>query len=53
MPKNNTQIKYVGELLAGFNKFNETALVLADENLLPITLNSLPNNVENINITMG
>ncbi|WP_372745159.1 PD-(D/E)XK nuclease family protein [Lutibacter sp.] len=53
VPKNNTQIKYVGELLAGFNKFNETALVLADENLLPITLNSLPNNVENINITMG
>jgi len=32
---------------------NETALVLADENLLSLALNSLPNNVHNINITMG
>ncbi|RXP64472.1 PD-(D/E)XK nuclease family protein [Lutibacter sp. HS1-25] len=52
-PKNNTQIKYVGELLSGFENFNETALVLADENLLSLSLNSLPNNVQNINITMG
>ena len=52
-PKNITQIKYVGELLSGFENFNETALVLADENLLSLTLNSLPNNVHNINITMG
>jgi len=52
-PKNITQIKYVGELLSGFENFNETALVLADENLLSLTLNSLPNNVQNINITMG
>lgn len=52
-PKNITQIKYAGELLAEFENFNKTALVLADENLLTLTLNSLPNNVENINITMG
>lgn len=52
-PKNSTQIKYAGELLSTFNDFNKTALVLADENLLTLTLNSLPNNVNAINITMG
>jgi len=52
-PKNITQIKYAGELLSEFQNFNKTALVLADENLLSLTLNSLPNNVQNINITMG
>lgn len=52
-PKNITQVKYAGELLSEFQNFNKTALVLADENLLTLTLNSLPNNVENINITMG
>lgn len=52
-PKNTTQIKYAGELLAKIENFSKTALVLADENLLTLTLNSLPNNVENINITMG
>ena len=52
-PKNNTQIKYAGELISKLDDFNKTALVLADENLLNLTLNSLPNNVKNINITMG
>ncbi|PKP14293.1 MAG: hypothetical protein CVU08_00950 [Bacteroidetes bacterium HGW-Bacteroidetes-3] len=52
-PKNITQIKYAGELLAETEDFSKTALVLADENLLTLTLNSLPNNVKNINITMG
>lgn len=52
-PKNITQIKYAGELLSKMDNFSKTALVLADENLLTLTLNSLPNNVENINITMG
>lgn len=52
-PKNITQIKYAGELLSGFSDFNKTALVLADENLLSLALNSLPNNVNKINITMG
>ncbi len=52
-PKNIAQIKYAGELLSGFVDFNKTALVLADENLLSLALNSLPNNVNNINITMG
>ena len=51
--KNITQIKYAGEVLGKFSNHNNTALVLADETLLPITLNSLPKNVEVINITMG
>jgi len=51
--KNNTQIKYIGEILEENSNFKNTALVLADETLLPITLNSLPKNIEAINITMG
>lgn len=53
VPKNITQIKYVGELLSNFTDFSKTAFVLADESLLTLALNSLPNNVKNINITMG
>ena len=52
-PKNSTQIKYAGELISKLENFNRTALVLADENLLTLALNSLPNNVKDINITMG
>ena len=51
--KNTTQIKYAGELLENFSDFSNTALVLADETLLPIMLNSLPKNIDAINITMG
>ncbi|SDS45979.1 PD-(D/E)XK nuclease superfamily protein [Polaribacter sp. KT25b] len=51
--KNNTQIKYIGEILEENAQFKNTALVLADETLLPITLNSLPKNINAINITMG
>lgn len=51
--KNNTQIKYIGEILENIPNFKNTALVLADETLLPVTLNSLPKNVSAINITMG
>ena len=51
--KNTTQIKYVGEVLEKMPNFANTALVLADETLLPITLNSLPKNISAINITMG
>ena len=52
-PKNVTQIKYAGELLSTINTYNNTALILADENLLSLTLNSLPASVQHINITMG
>ena len=51
--KNTTQIKYAGEILEKFKDFKNTALILADETLLPITLNSLPKNINAINITMG
>jgi len=51
--KNVGMIKYVGELLEQVNNPNDTALVLADQNILPITLNSLPKNIESVNITMG
>ena len=51
--KNTTQIKYAGEVLEKITDFKNTALVLADETLLPITLNSLPKNINAINITMG
>ena len=51
--KNITQIKGVGELLSKLESNENTALVLADESLLSLTLNSLPKNVEKLNITMG
>lgn len=56
-PKNTSQIKYAGEILgnlkASTNNFKNTALVLADESLLTAALNSLPKEVEHVNITMG
>ena len=51
--KNITQIKYAGEILAKQKNLTNTALVLADETLLPITISSFPKNVDAINITMG
>lgn len=52
-PKNISQIKQVGEILDNFSNYSKTAVVLADESLLNITLNSLPKKVNKINITMG
>ncbi len=51
--KNVTQMKYAGELLEKLPSHQNTALVLADESLLPVILNSLPENVSSVNITMG
>ncbi len=51
--KNISQIKYASELLSSLENQDNTALILADENLLPITLNSLPKNIDSVNITMG
>lgn len=63
VPKNVSQIKYAGEILqqnqsSEFEKeenkkFKNTAYILANENLLQAALNSLPKEVENVNITMG
>ena len=53
LSKNISQIKYAGEILSKLPKLHNTAMVLSDETLLPITLNSLPKNVAAVNITMG
>ncbi len=55
VPKNVGQAKSIGKILAGIPKsdIEKTALVLADESLLQPMLNSLPNTVDSINITMG
>ncbi len=49
------QTKYVSEILKNLSKeeLENTALVLTDEKLLLPILNSLPENVESVNITMG
>ncbi len=55
--KNVNQIKYIGEILKQsddrLNNYHNTAIVLADEKLLPVLLNSLPEEVKQVNITMG
>ncbi|MCK0130200.1 PD-(D/E)XK nuclease family protein [Flavobacteriaceae bacterium F08102] len=57
VPKKIGQVKQVATILAkleGKEKdFQQTALVLADENLLNPTLNALPKEVDRVNITMG
>ncbi|TBM99404.1 PD-(D/E)XK nuclease family protein [Hyunsoonleella flava] len=57
IPKNVGQAKYIGELLQDLKKENknlkDTAVVLGDENLLVPILNSLPPDIEALNITMG
>ncbi|HIP47665.1 MAG TPA: PD-(D/E)XK nuclease family protein [Lutibacter sp.] len=52
IPKNVGMIKFAGELLDQSIDI-DTALILAEQNLLPITLNSLPRKIEKVNITMG
>ncbi|WP_117879973.1 PD-(D/E)XK nuclease family protein [Aureibaculum luteum] len=56
-PKDISQIKYAGEILKEIantsNNFSDTALVLAEESMLGASLNSLPNEVKSVNITMG
>ncbi len=53
--KNVGQAKYVGEILSQLSneEINKTAIVLGDENLLMPVLYSLPENVRNVNVTMG
>lgn len=55
VPKNIGQAKYVGEILANLSseELKDTAVVLGDESLLLPVLNSLPPNIEEVNITMG
>ncbi len=57
VPKSIGQSKYIGTLLSDLSKQNQslqnTAVVLGDENLLIPVLNSLPESIEALNITMG
>ncbi|TXG37302.1 PD-(D/E)XK nuclease family protein [Seonamhaeicola maritimus] len=57
IPKSIGQAKYIGSLLNKLKDGNaflqNTAVVLGDENLLIPTLNSLPENIQALNITMG
>jgi hypothetical protein len=54
-PKNIGQIKYVGEILKKIEnkELNNTAIVLVNEQLLIPMINSIPRNIDNINVTMG
>ncbi len=55
VPKNIGQVKFVAEKLSELTKdqLNATALVLGEESLLLPMLNSIPSNIEELNITMG
>lgn len=57
LAKNTGQAKYIGQLLESVwetnPKMENTAVVLADESLLIPVLNSIPESIEHINITMG
>lgn len=58
VPRNVSQAKYVGSLLQQFTSDKQhspqrTAVILGDENLLNPLLNSIPDVVSSINITMG
>ncbi|MBP6979288.1 MAG: PD-(D/E)XK nuclease family protein [Bacteroidales bacterium] len=57
IPKNVGQAKMAGTILAGWQEekvlSEETAIVLIDENLLLPVLNSLPDSIQDFNITMG
>jgi ATP-dependent helicase/nuclease subunit B len=56
-PKLIGQAKQIGNILEAISKSNPTlanvAVVLGEENLLIPVLNSLPNSVEKLNVTMG
>lgn len=49
------QAKYIADLIRNLNEdeIKNTALILADESILPAILNSLPENIKHLNISMG
>lgn len=57
IPKNIGQVKYIGELLEELhfnqNGLQNTAVVLGDETLLMPLINSIPEQINAVNITMG
>lgn len=56
-PENIVQAKYAGNLLKQLQEqgksLENTALILADESLVIPVLNSIPSNIETLNVTMG
>ncbi|WP_299883374.1 PD-(D/E)XK nuclease family protein [uncultured Lacinutrix sp.] len=57
IPKNIGQAKTIGLILKKISdknpKLKSTAVVLGDENMLIPVLNSIPSNIEKLNVTMG
>ena len=55
VPHNIDQVKFVSEILKTYSQrdLNKTAIILGDESLIIPMLNSLPSNIDNVNITMG
>ena len=55
IPKSIGQAKKAGEILSGMTpeELEKTAVILGDQSLAPVMLNSLPGNVEKANLTMG
>lgn len=55
IPKNIGQAKQVGEILSDLSteELKNTAVVLGDEGMLIPIMNSLPPNVQEVNVTMG
>ena len=56
IPQNIGQAKYITNILNDIDatkNYTDTAVVLADENLLIPVLQSVPETIENINVTMG
>ena len=56
--KNVGQAKYIGEIINNINSkdsknLNNTAIVIGDEKMLTPLLNSMPDNIADLNITMG
>ncbi|RLD22170.1 MAG: hypothetical protein DRI54_08575, partial [Bacteroidetes bacterium] len=51
--QNSTMAQIVGQLLSEKSDFGDTAVVLADENMLNPLLQNIPKNVKALNVTMG
>ncbi len=54
-PRKVGQAKYVGQVLSEMDEtqISNTAVILADENLLQPVLNAIPDHIKEVNITMG
>lgn len=53
-PKNTAQAQYVGQLLEEiYDESKAIAMVLADESLLPLILNAIPEHIKDFNVSMG